>query len=133
MKNFFQCICFALSVCLMTACHTHQPLSVDNDEVNAHCEEHESALIAAASNGDHDAVNSLLEHGADSNIPDKNGWTALMWAAENGHAASVEALLEHGADPDSDDYIGLTALIVAAIQGHEASVTMLEEASRRSG
>ena len=91
MKNAFQPIWFALSVSLMTACHTHQPLSVDN---------HEPPLIAAARNDDHNAVNSLLPHSVDPNLEDTYGKTALMVAAENGHVASVSVLLRHGADPN---------------------------------
>ena len=115
MKNFVQRICFALSVCLVTACHTHQPLRCNDDEitlqqlaaaddvsgmealfarvnVNAHCYKHKSALIQAASNGAHNAVNFLLEHGAQPDIQNNYGTTALALARQNNHPSIVTML-----------------------------------------
>ena len=84
MKNFFQRIWFTFSVCLLTACNTHQPLRCNNDEkilqqlarynitagmrvlvtrvdVDACCKRHSAALIEAASHGAREAVNFLFE------------------------------------------------------------------------
>jgi ankyrin repeat protein len=52
----------------------------------------------AASKGNEDVVQLLLERGADINAEDHRGWTALHAAAVNGHVDVVRLLLERGAD-----------------------------------
>ncbi len=44
----------------------------------------------------------LLEHGADVNARDEDGWTALYVATEGGNTDMVKLLLEHGADMAAD-------------------------------
>jgi ankyrin repeat protein len=53
-----------------------------------------TALIAAVCFGHHDAVDLLLEHGADPNIPSSDGWTPLKMAAR-GHLRILHTLLKH--------------------------------------
>ncbi len=58
-------------------------------------------LIAAASAGDAEIVEVLLQHGANINaINNYNEYTALISAVEGGHLKVVEHLLQRGADPD---------------------------------
>ncbi len=52
---------------------------------------------AAAANPD--AVEPLLDHGADANAQQVGGWTALHAAADRGNVRLVELLLARGADP----------------------------------
>jgi len=47
-----------------------------------------------------EAVELLLERGADINTRDDHGWTALHWAVQDSNAESAGILLKRGADPN---------------------------------
>jgi ankyrin repeat protein len=83
-----------------------------------------TALMAAAGNGDREAVHCLLDHGADVQARMPNGFTALNAAAIAGDAQVVAWLLERGADPnvvcelaDTGGNVQTPALVAAAL-GH---------------
>ena len=78
----------------------------------------------AASIGDVDLVQGLLEQGADINEA-YNGFTALHTAAGSGHFTLVQYLLEQGADKEKAIDDGATPLYIAAAQGHLAVVKSL--------
>jgi ankyrin repeat protein len=97
-------------------------------------------LMAAAQAGRIEAVEILLEHGADPNASDRfQAQTALMWAAAEGHADVVDALLVAGADPNAQAHVnslserknadfpsgGFTALMYAVRNGYEDIVRRL--------
>ena len=69
----------------------------------------------------------LLEHRADPNIREPNGYTPLHTAAQNGDDEMIRTLLYGGADLllTSDD--GKTALDLAMAGGHEKAVLLLGE------
>lgn len=81
---------------------------------------HHTALEVAASAGDIDAVERLLEAGADPNTPlHEVGTSALEAAAAQGRLAVVQKLLEIGAHPDHrGEGSGSSPLIAAAKAGH---------------
>jgi ankyrin repeat protein len=60
-------------------------------------------------------VTSLLDHGADVNAVDRNGYTPLTLAATTGHARFVRLLLDRGANVDATAraYGESTALIIS--------------------
>jgi ankyrin repeat protein len=59
-----------------------------------------TALMLAATSGKVDAVNVLIEHGADVNAAERaKGETALAFAAAYGRADVIRALTAHGANP----------------------------------
>ena len=58
-------------------------------------------------------VNTLLDEGADPNIPDNKGNTALHYAVLNGHVNMVDDLLAHGANPNTVSKEGETPLHLA--------------------
>ncbi|QSZ35769.1 hypothetical protein DSL72_006891 [Monilinia vaccinii-corymbosi] len=62
---------------------------------NAKSKEGKTALYEAISCGRADIVSSLLEHGADPNLP---GPKHMLWPAVH-HTACLQYLLSHGADP----------------------------------
>ncbi|KAL9606529.1 MAG: hypothetical protein Q9179_000315 [Wetmoreana sp. 5 TL-2023] len=92
-----------------------------------------TALGAAASNEQPDAVQLLLNHGADPNLMCGNYGTALQKASYGGYTKVVEMLLTHGANVNldaepcntkEDDGI-ITALQGAAAYGNEPTIRLL--------
>lgn len=71
----------------------------------------DTALIAAAENGDSNIVSYLLQHGADVNEKNFNGDTALMKCSEIDEDFLI--LLDAGADPNIQNHEGDTALMAA--------------------
>ena len=57
----------------------------------------QTALLWAALRGHHEVVKVLIEHRADVNAQDSNGWTPLRWAESKGHTQTVALLQEAGA------------------------------------
>jgi ankyrin repeat protein len=88
-----------------------------------------TALMAAAGNGDVDAVNCLLDHGADVKVKTPTGFTALVAAALSGNAKVVDLLLRRGADPNAvaelERGILQTPAGVAASMGHAECLQLL--------
>jgi hypothetical protein len=88
-----------------------------------------TALMAAAGNGDLDAVNCLLDHGANTKTKTPTGFTALIAAALSGKAKVVALLLERGADPNAvcelERGILQTPAGVAASMGHADCLRLL--------
>ncbi len=54
-------------------------------------------LIEAAKEGDQNAVQALLDKGADVNAKDGYGKTAWMYAAKRDHTETIELLIKYGA------------------------------------
>lgn len=71
-----------------------------------------NALDIAVSMNNTEAVEVLIQHGANPNFQDLNGRTALMYAVLVS-SEMVETLLNNGADPDIQDILGRTPLIMA--------------------
>ena len=82
----------------------------------------------AASEGHSEAVQLLLEAGADKDAALANGATAMLVAADKGHLELVRLLLEAGAEKEAQVDSGRTALYVAARKGHIEVVRLLLEA-----
>ena len=69
-----------------------------------------TALILATRQNDKDTVRTLLDAGADINLPMADGTTALVVAIINAHFELGSYLLEKGADPNLADGKGMAAL-----------------------
>ncbi|KFO61670.1 Ankyrin repeat and protein kinase domain-containing protein 1, partial [Corvus brachyrhynchos] len=71
----------------------------------------------------------LIEHGADVNAPDEDGWTPLHFAAQHGDDRTVRLLLgahaRRQADSNMQEADGKTALHVAACFGDVGRVKLL--------
>lgn len=103
----------------------------------------DTALMVAARTGKTDAINVLLNHGADVNKTNSEGQTPLMWAAAAKNAAAVKVLIDHKADLNAKTHTappprpldtifsapypvgGMTALIFAARQNDIESAKAL--------
>jgi ankyrin repeat protein len=81
----------------------------------------------AARNKNADAVNALVEAGADIEAKDDNGETALMKASFWGNIEAVRALLAAGADRKAQDHDDRTAQQIAEEIGQMKIVELLNE------
>jgi ankyrin repeat protein len=84
-----------------------------------------SDIVAAAQEGDLEAVRRLLDLGLPLHGVDAQGCTALLRACGGGHLALVELLLERGADPALAARSGATCLSAALSMRHDAVVNAL--------
>jgi len=74
-----------------------------------------------------DAVQKLLDRGADVNAQDNDGDAALHGAAQNGNIEIIDLLVTKGANPNLKNKVGGTPLMWAAVYGHEEAVRRLLE------
>ncbi|MFM6122711.1 MAG: ankyrin repeat domain-containing protein, partial [Sphaerospermopsis kisseleviana] len=85
-----------------------------------------TALMFAANLGYTEIVRSLLDFGANINLPRKTyGLTALMLAASNNQVDIVKLLISKDADINAVNEDGSTALMAAAQKGHLEIVQIL--------
>lgn len=85
-------------------------------------------LVDAAKNADWEAVQVLLEQGADVNGATPDGTTALHWASYWDDVVGAELLIREGADPGLANDLGATPLWNAALNGSSTMVRSLLEA-----
>ena len=92
-------------------------------------------LHYAASSGNPELVQLLLDHYAYIDAESPNGSTPLMMAARYGSADSVKLLLDSGADATIKNALGLSALDFAQTAGHADAAALIAAAVRtkRSG
>jgi hypothetical protein len=88
-------------------------------------------MIHAGWGGHCEAIQFLIDRGADVNKPNPLGITALMFAAYCGHDEAIELLLSRGADVNVADKDGNTALGLAKQRGNQISIALLLRAGAR--
>ena len=82
-------------------------------------------MLEAATQGEEDTLETLLNKvNVDEEI-DTDGGTALMWAASEGHVRVVKHLISYDACVHHKDKNGRVAIMEAAGQGHEEVVKVL--------
>lgn len=74
----------------------------------------ETPLHIFAVRGELDACKTLVEAGADLNIPGEYRFTPLHEAISQGHTSVVELFLQNGADPALTTDIGATKFLAQA-------------------
>jgi ankyrin repeat protein len=79
-----------------------------------------SPLIQASAKGDYQAVQKLIDGGANINEPDSRGYNALFYAIEYGQLEVVKSLISKGANLESKDSLGMTPLVFAAYYGYNS-------------
>jgi hypothetical protein len=93
-------------------------------------EEWNPPMVAASSNGQNEAIEFLLDRGADVNTRSGNGWTPLMRAAFFGRTKTVKLLISHGADINAERG-DETALSLAKQNVHTEVVELLRQAGAK--
>jgi len=88
-------------------------------------------LHYAASSGNSQLVQLLLDHYAYIDAESPNGSTPLMMAARYGSTQSVKVLLDAGADAKLKNTLGLNALDFAQQAGHADAADLIAAALRR--
>ena len=86
-----------------------------------------ATLHIACKNGHTDAVQLLLDGGAEVDRANKDGSTPLIIACFNGHVDAARLLLDKGADINRANNQGTTPLAIAKRQQHHAVLALLEE------
>ncbi|KAL6412486.1 1-alkyl-2-acetylglycerophosphocholine esterase [Ilyonectria robusta] len=81
----------------------------------------------AASLGNEESANGLLNHGVNINASDANSWTPLTFAVVKGHFNVVKLLLSRGADRNTQDTLKLSPERWASICSHDDILQLLRE------
>jgi ankyrin repeat protein len=79
----------------------------------------------AASSGDLDRIEHLINSGQDMNVRDSRDRSLLWLASSNGHAHVVSRLIAEGAEVDAEDRFGVSPLVVAVKRGYRDVVREL--------
>ena len=88
----------------------------------------DAAVADAAERGNGALVRTLLDAGANVNIPQADGMTALHWAVYQDDAETAGLLVRSGADVNAENRYGVPPLSVAATNGSADIVTLLLDA-----
>lgn len=92
-----------------------------------------TALCNAASEGDADALRSIMEAGGNLNLGDYDKRTAMHLAASEGKLEVLRFLVGHGADPSPYDRWGGTPLDDATRAGHPRVIEFLKTQGAQHG
>lgn len=98
------------------------------DPNRAHHKVQVTALHLACGGGLVEVCKELIEHSAELEAQDNQGWTPLMFCAQEGHLDCLEFMLSHGANVNATDHAGRTSLMQAARCGHLEVARRLIEA-----
>ena len=105
---------------------TLQALVDKGANANARNVKNQTALIFGSCKGSEDAINVLLNAGADANIVGDNGHTCLLAAAFKGCSKeTLQKIIDHGADVNARSVKNQTALILASFKGSEDAIYVL--------
>lgn len=100
-------------------------LTSRNLKINHQSIDGTTSLMLAARHLNNDLLNDMLRVDANTNLLDKNGYTALHWAAAVDNAMAVQTLISHSADIDFPNCRGETPLFLSAKEGSTDCVRVL--------
>ena len=86
-----------------------------------------TVIHMAASKGNAEVVRLLVEHGADIEAEDEDGWTAVFYAALSGDLETIQYLCDQGADIQRTTGEGFTPLIAGMENGQLEVARLLVE------
>ena len=106
-------------------------MSMKGASFNIKHNEGHSPLTLAAAKGYEEAVNALVDWGADLDYAVQKNWTALFYAADQGHKNIVSILLRSGADAGflTPDAAPATALQIAQLYGDNKELYLFMRAA----
>ena len=84
-------------------------------------------LYHAAMGGSVEAMNWLLELGADPTVPASDGTTPFYIACARGHISAVRLLHSREVNVTATDHDGTSPALIAAANGHVDVIRMLHE------
>jgi ankyrin repeat protein len=99
-------------------------------DVNAVCNNIDTAIILASWRNHKPVVDLLLKYGANAAIANKEGYTCLHFAVEARSKAMVQVLLDWGASIEANDS-GETPLAASIRRGYDEITCLLEEKSEQ--
>ena len=118
------CLQYAARSCKCTA--VLQAIISHGADVNATNKENVTALMIACETGSNDAINVLLNAGADPNIADAEGDTCLHYAARNDQCTEVlQVIISHGIDVNTTNKKNVAALVIACHKGNTHEIQVL--------
>lgn len=85
------------------------------------------SLCMAASRGDTNALERMINRGTNINVTDYDGRTALHLAASENQVETIEWLIKKGADVNVTDRFGGTPLQDAIRGGHQSAISALRK------
>ena len=101
--------------------------------VNAIDKNSRTALMLACQKGNVEAINVLLNAGADINIRNANGSACILFAVVGGcHKETLQAIIDHGADINATNEDSRTALMIACVRGDVEAIHVLLNAGADS-
>ena len=102
-------------------------------DVNALNKKNATALMIACHKRNTNAINVVLNAGADPNIPGDKGVTCIHHAVSEGfRKAMLETIINHGADVNATTKNNMTALMIACLNGNEGAINVLLNAGADS-
>ena len=98
-------------------------------DVNATGKNNRTALLIACLKRKKDAINALLNAGADSNIAGADGYTCLHDAAwDDCCTEALQAILSHGGYVNATSKENVTPLMLACVKGNKDAINVLVNA-----
>ena len=95
-------------------------------DVNATNKNNETALMGACGKGNTDAIDVLLNAGADSNVTNVAGATWIHYAVIGGCSKeTLHAIIDHGADTNATNKYNVTALMGACEKSNTEAIDVL--------